>query len=595
MSPGDSLANAQCTGKTPRKHTAHTVTRDTGKALWHTTIPPLVGWKGTQYIMWQQVYDPLNSSALSALVAAVPIIFFLLGLTVLKLSGIKSAVISLVIALVIGCAIFGMPVTAGAGSILYGFLSGMWPIGWIVLMAVWLYRISVRSGGFEIVRSSISSISTDQRIQMLLIAFCFGGFLEGAAGFGIPIAICAALLVSLGFNPLKAAMFALIANVSSGAYGAIGIPVTTAAIRGGVDLHALSIEMVLVIQIMAALIPVLLVAIQDGIRGIREVGLVALMVGLIYSGGQSVLLAALGNPELVDIIPPLLALIALALIMQKWQPKNIFREPTAPSLEEVEAQQSVKHTGGEILKAWSPFVYLSVVILLWSTAMKPLFAKGGLLAFSNITFPVPWLHQTIQQTAPIVATPKAIDVTYTWNIIGASGTAILVAAIITILTSSISWGEAIEELGATWKQLQTPILMICLVMSVANVMNYAGMITSIALAVAAVGAIFPLLSPIIGWIGVFVTGSVVNNNILFAGLQATTAQQIGVSQTLLVASNTAGGVMAKIVSPQSIAIAAAAVNSSGEESKITSMAIKYSAALLAVTCVWVYVLSLVGL
>ena len=595
MSPGDSLANAQCTGKTPRKHTAHTVTRDTGKALWHTTIPPLVGWKGTQYIMWQQVYDPLNSSALSALVAAVPIIFFLLGLTVLKLSGIKSAVISLALALVIGCGIFGMPVTAGAGSILYGFLSGMWPIGWIVLMAVWLYRISVRSGGFEIVRSSISSISTDQRIQMLLIAFCFGGFLEGAAGFGIPIAICAALLVSLGFNPLKAAMFALIANVSSGAYGAIGIPVTTAAIRGGVDLHALSIEMVLVIQIMAALIPVLLVAIQDGIRGIREVGLVALMVGLIYSGGQSVLLAALGNPELVDIIPPLLALIALALIMQKWQPKNIFREPTAPSLEEVEAQQSVKHTGGEILKAWSPFVYLSVVILLWSTAMKPLFAKGGLLAFSNITFPVPWLHQTIQQTAPIVATPKAIDVTYTWNIIGASGTAILVAAIITILTSSISWGEAIEELGATWKQLQTPILMICLVMSVANVMNYAGMITSIALAVAAVGAIFPLLSPIIGWIGVFVTGSVVNNNILFAGLQATTAQQIGVSQTLLVASNTAGGVMAKIVSPQSIAIAAAAVNSSGEESKITSMAIKYSAALLAVTCVWVYVLSLVGL
>ena len=543
--------------------------------------------------MWQQVYDPLNSSALSALVAAVPIIFFLLGLTVLKLSGIKSAVISLVIALVIGCAIFGMPITAGAGSILYGFLSGMWPIGWIVLMAVWLYRISVRSGGFEIVRSSISSISTDQRVQMLLIAFCFGGFLEGAAGFGIPIAICAALLVSLGFNPLKAAMFALIANVSSGAYGAIGIPVTTAATRGGVDLHALSIEMVLVLQIMAALIPVLLVAIQDGIRGIREVGLVALMVGVIYSGGQSVLLATLGNPELVDIIPPLLALVALALVMQKWQPKHIFREPTAPSLEEVQAQQSTKHTGGEILKAWSPFVYLSVVILLWSTALKPVFAAKGALGFTNVTFSLPWLHQSISQAAPIVATPKPIDVTYTWNIVGASGTAILVATIITILTSSISWGEAIEELGATWKQLQTPILMICLVMSVANVMNYAGMITSIALAVAAVGAIFPLLSPIIGWIGVFVTGSVVNNNILFAGLQATTAQQIGVSQTLLVASNTAGGVMAKIVSPQSIAIAAAAVNSAGEESKITSMAIKYSAALLAITCVWVYVLSLV--
>ena len=545
--------------------------------------------------MWQQVYDPLHSSALSALVAAVPIIFFLLGLTVLKLSGIKSAVISLALALVIGCAVFGLPVTAGAGSILYGFLSGLWPIGWIVLMAVWLYRISVRSGGFEIVRSSISAISTDQRIQMLLIAFCFGGFLEGAAGFGIPIAICAALLVSLGFNPLKAAMFALIANVSSGAYGAIGIPVTTAATRGGVDLHGLSTELVLVIQIIAALIPVLLVAIQDGLRGIREVGLVALIVGLVYSGGQSVLLAGLGNPELVDVIPPLLALVALALIMQKGQPKHIFREPTAPTLEEVQAEQKNKKStsAGEVIKAWSPFIYLSVVILLWSTAMKPLFAAKGALGFSNLSFNIPGLHQSIQQVAPIVPAPKAFDVTFTWNIIGASGTAILVAAIITILTSSISWGEAIEELGATWKQLQTPIIMICLVMSVANVMNYAGMITSIALAVAAVGAIFPLLSPIIGWIGVFVTGSVVNNNILFAGLQATTAQQIGVSQTLLVASNTAGGVMAKIVSPQSIAIAAAAVNSSGEESKITSMAIKYSAALLVVTCVWVYVLSLV--
>jgi len=537
--------------------------------------------------MWQQVYDPLNSSALSALVAAVPIIFFLLGLTVLKLSGIKSAVISLVLALLIGCAIFGMPVTAGAGSILYGFLSGMWPIGWIVLMAVWLYRISVRSGGFEIVRSSISSISTDQRIQMLLIAFCFGGFLEGAAGFGIPIAICAALLVSLGFNPLKAAMFALIANVSSGAYGAIGIPVTTAATRGGVDLHGLSIEMVLVIQIMAGLIPLVLVAIQDGLRGIREVGLVALMVGVIYSGGQSVLLATLGNPELVDIIPPLLALVALALVMQKWQPKHIFREPTAPSLEEVQAQQSVKHTGAEIVKAWSPFIFLSATILLWSTALKPVFATTGPLGAATLAFPIPGIHEAITTGAG-----KTVTAIFSWNTLGASGTAILVAALITILTSKISWGEAFEELGGTWNQLKMPILMICLVMSVANVMNYAGMITSIALAVAAVGAIFPLLSPIIGWIGVFVTGSVTNANVLFAGLQSTTAAQIAVDPTLLVAANTAGGVMGKIVSPQSIAIAAAAVNSAGEESKITSMSIKYSAILLGLVCVWSFALSL---
>ena len=231
--------------------------------------------------MWQQVYDPLNSTMLSALVAVIPIVFFLLGLTILKLSGIKAAIISLALALGIGIFVFGLPPGAGAGSILYGFLAGLWPIGWIVLMAVWLYRITVRSGHFDIVRSSISAISTDQRIQMLLIAFCFGGFLEGAAGFGIPIAICAALLVSLGFNPLKAAMFALVANVSSGAYGAIGIPVSTGAEKGSIPLAELSANMVPVLQIFAMLIPVLMVVIQDGIRGLRETGLVALIVGAV--------------------------------------------------------------------------------------------------------------------------------------------------------------------------------------------------------------------------------------------------------------------------------------------------------------------------
>ncbi len=227
--------------------------------------------------MWQQVYDPLNAPVLSALVAAIPVILFLLSLTVLKLSGLKSAILTLVVTLVIGCAVFGLPIAAGAGSVLSGFLSGVWPIGWIVLMAVWLYRIAVRAGNFDTVRASVSSITDDQRIQVLLIAFCFGGFIEGAAGFGIPIAICAALLVSLGFNPLKASMLALVANAASGAYGAIGIPVTTAAKVANLDPAHLSAGMVPVLHIFVAIVPLLMVAIQDGLRGIREVGLVALL------------------------------------------------------------------------------------------------------------------------------------------------------------------------------------------------------------------------------------------------------------------------------------------------------------------------------
>ena len=570
-------------------HTAHTPPHASLGRFCGTTQSRPWARKGTQYIMWQQVYDPLNSSALSALVAAVPIIFFLLGLTVLKLSGIKSAVISLVIALVIGCAIFGMPITAGAGSILYGFLSGMWPIGWIVLMAVWLYRIAVRSGKFAIVRSSVSSISADQRIQVLLIALCFAGFIEGAAGFGIPIAISVALLVALGFNPLKAAMLSLVANATVGAYGAVGIPVTTGAAIGNVDLGHLSNHMVWVLQIFAALVPVLVVAIQDGLRGIREVGLVALATGIVISGLQSIMLWVLQDPELIGIVPPLVGLVFLAVVMRFWQPKHIYREPTAPTLEELSAQDEPTYSLREVASAWSPFIFLSITILLWSTVLRPVFDHNGALGFANLSFHVPGIHHQIGDGEGL-----AIHAVFNWNILGAAGTAILVAALLSAFTSKITVRETLQELNGAWQQLKKPIYMICLVMSVANLMNYAGMTSSIALAVATAGALFPLFSPIIGWVGVFVTGSVTNNNVLFAGLQASTAHQIGVDPAMLVAANTSGGVMGKIVSPQSIAVAVAAVNEAGQESKVTSITIKYSLFLLVLLCIWTYLLTLIG-
>ncbi|MDO4898958.1 MAG: L-lactate permease, partial [Rothia sp. (in: high G+C Gram-positive bacteria)] len=545
--------------------------------------------------MWQQVYDPLNNQALSALVAAVPILVFLLGLTVFKLKGLHAALISLATAVGLAIFVFGMPAAASVSAIAYGFLSGMWPIGWIVLMAVWLYRITVRAGNFEVIRGSVSAISADQRIQVLLIAFCFGGFLEGAAGFGIPIAICAALLVTLGFEPVKACLVALISNIASGAYGAIGIPVLTGANVSGLHQSDLNGMMVWVLQIITILIPLVLVMMLDGLRGVKETGLVALVLGFVVSAAQAGVLLAIG-PELVDIIPYLLGLVLLAGIMMKWQPAHIYREPGAPSLQELGSRSS-GFTFAGVVKAWSPFIILSVMILLWSTptikglvATKSATVEAGLLSWTTIPLQMPALHGQISQIAPIVSEETAMKAVWNWNLLGASGTAILLAALITILISTISWKAAFEELGGAWKQLWQPILMICLVMAVANVMNFGGMSSALALALAAVGSIFPLFSPIIGWIGVFVTGSVVNNNTLFAGLQATTATQIGASSPLLVAANTAGGVMAKVVSPQSIAIAAASVNMAGQESKITNAAIKFSLAFLAVLCVWVYVL-----
>lgn len=537
--------------------------------------------------MWLQDYDPLGSSVLSALVAAIPIIVFLVALTVFKLTGLKASSIALVLAVGLGAFVFGLPAPATASAVVYGFLGGLWPIGWIVLMAVWLYRIAVRAGYFDVIRSSISAISEDQRLQVLLIAFCFGGFLEGAAGFGIPIAICGALLVNLGFRPLRAAGIALVANAAFGGYGAIGIPVIVGATQGDVPLTELSRMMVLVIQGIMVFIPVLLVVILDGRRGLRETGGIALAIGFLVSGLQSVFLWVAG-PELVDIIPPLVGMAAMAFLLQFWTPRTIYREAQAPTLEELRANHQPTRLG-QVVRAWSPFYILSGFILLWSVP-----AVGEVLARATVPLSMPFLHQEIARTAPIVAETTAVDVVWSWGILAASGTAILFAALFTVLiTPSITWRQTGEELVGALKQLWAPILMICMVMAVANVMNFSGMSSSMALALSAAGGAFPLLSPIIGWIGVFVTGSVVNNNTLFASLQAVTAGQIGTSQTLLVASNTAGGVMAKVISPQSIAIATAAVGERGKEADLTRQVLLYSLGLLAVLCVWVFVLSLV--
>lgn len=540
--------------------------------------------------MWLQAYDPLHSTWLSAIVAALPIVLFLVLLTVVKMTGLKAAVVTVLVTLVLGIFVFGMPVGPALMSGVFGIVSGLWPIGWIVLMAVWLYRVTVRAGNFEVIRGSITSISADQRVQVLLIAFGFGAFLEGAAGFGIPIAICAALLVNLGFEPLRAAMLSLVANAAAGAYGAIGIPVIVGAQQGGVDAKAMNVSMVLASILVSAAIPMILMLIMDGLKGLRETFPVAIVTGLVYAGLQALVMLTLG-PELADIIPGLGALITVALMSRAWRPKNLYREPGAPEPETGRAALG----GGAIARAWSPFVVLSVVVLLWSLpVVKNLFLPGGALSWSTLTVKMPGLNGEILKHAPIAAKNVPMPAVWTVSFIGAAGTAILIAVLLTVLTTkTISWAEAGQELGGTVKQLWQPISMICLVMAVANVMSFSGMSSALGLALAAVGGAFPLISPIIGWIGVFVTGSVTNSNTLFAGLQSVTAHQIGANPTLMVAGSTTGGIMGKVVSPQSIAIATAAVDRSGHEGEVTNMALKYSLMLLAFVCVWVLLLSLV--
>lgn len=530
-------------------------------------LPPLV---------WPQIYDPMGNANLSALLAALPVLFFLLALTVLKLKGLTAALLAIVVSAGVSFLVFGMPLENIAGAALLGVANGIFPIGFIVLMAVWLYKLAIRSGKFEVIRGSIATVSEDQRIQVLLIAFCFGGFLEGAAGFGVPIAICAALLVELGFRPLKAAMLCLLANAGSGAYGAIGIPVLVGAQQGGVDLTEMSLMLIALLQVCTVFVPAGLVWVLDGWRGVRETWPVLLVVGLVFSGVQTLTLYFLG-PELTDIMAPLVTMAALAGFMQIWQPKRIYRE--------ADAQPSSRSFGSiqEVLLAWSPFYILTAVILVWSLpAFKALFATGGALAGTVMHLPIGLLHQRVQELPPLVASARTLPAVWHVGLLNASGMAILIAALLTILFSrKLSWAAAAGEFRAAVRDMWKPLATVSLVMAVAYVTNFSGASSTIGMALAQAAGLFPLLSPIIGWLGVFMTGSVVNSNTLFAHLQAVTAAQIGTSPALLVAANTAGGVMAKLVSPQSIAIAAAAVRLVGQESALMRTTLIGSLGLLA--------------
>ena len=517
-------------------------------------------------------FDPFDNLGISALVAATPILLFLLCLTVLKMKGIHAALLNLVVTFSIVLFVFKLPVGESVGSVIQGIIQGMWPIGYIIVMAVWLYKISVESGKFDILRGSIVGISQDQRIQLLLIGFCFNAFLEGAAGFGVPIAICAVLLVSLGFKPLQAAMLCLIANGASGAFGAIGIPVgiiDTFGLDGNVTSMNVSIMTAFTLPIINFTIPFLLVWLISGFKGIKEVLPAILVTSTTYTVTQAIITIFLG-PELADIIPSLLAMGLLALFSKKWKPKRIF-------LLNGKECKVEKHSLREVVQAWSPFYLLTLFVLIWSLPVfKSLFIEGAVLAPFILKF-----------TIPGSSIGMAVDV------MGATGTAILLAGLTTIgSTKAISYRKSFSLLKRTVREFWIPIMMICAIIGIAKLMTYGGLTVALGEAVATTGDIFPLLSPILGWIGVFMTGSVVNNNTLFAPIQVTAGNIIGTNPSLLVASNTAGGVMAKLVSPQSIAIATAAVGQTGNEAKLTKMTIKYSFVLLVFVSFWTFILSI---
>ena len=534
----------------------------------------------------------------TAAVATIPILYFFWALAIKKMKGYVAGLTTLILALALAVIAFNVPVLTALGSASQGALYGLMPIGWIIVTSVFLYNLTVKTGHFNIIRSSVLSITEDRRIQALLIAFSFGAFLEGAAGFGAPVAISAALLVGLGFKPLQAAGLCLIANTAPVAFGAIGVPVTILEGITGVPAMEISQMIGRQLPIIAMFIPFMLVVILTGFKKAFEVMPAIIVSGFTFAITQFLSSNFLG-PELPDILSSLVSLFALAIFMKFWQPKEIYRFEGDEALTE---KNKETYTAGQIFTAWSPFIVLTLFISAWGipTIKKALVGKyegdNPLLNGLNVvgealTFmpEVPFLHNVV-----IDGTNGAeIAAYYKLELLAAAGTAILFAAIISKFILKISWGGWIKTFFETLNEIKYPLITICSVVGYAYIANTAGMMAALGLVLAKTGALFPFFSPVLGWIGVVVTGSDTSSNVLFGKLQQITAESVGMDPVLALAANTGGGVTGKMISPQTLAVAAAAVGLVGKESELLKFAFKYSIILLLSICIITYLQSTV--
>src|SRR3954453_7115761 len=548
--------------------------------------------------MYKQVLDPVGDSLFaSALVAMIPLatLFILLG--GLKLRAHVAGLIALAVSIVIAVAVWGMPLDTALLSATEGAAFGIFPIMWIVFNAIWIYNMTVDTGHFAVLRRSFASISDDQRIQAVIIAFSFGALLEALAGFGTPVAITAVMLIAVGFKPIKAASVALVANTAPVAFGAIAIPIVTLA--GLTDLPKEDLGAMVGRQtpILALFVPLILVGMVDGMRGVRQTWPAALLGGLAFAIGQFVC-SNYVSVELTDIVASLLSVGVLVLFLRAWQPSEILADDDIggggrrPAIAGAAANDSVheaevrrreghgKDSGREILAAFMPYL---IIIVIFAVAQW-----GPIKDFlDKPTQSFDWPGLNIQN--PKGEAPTAV--TYKFNWLNAAGTLLLICGLLTMLYLRIGVGRALRVYGKSLDQLKWATLTVATVLGLAYVMNLSGQTITIGLWIAGAGGILGLLSPIIGWLGVAVTGSDTSSNSLFGVLQVTAAKGAGLDPTLLAAANSSGGVLGKMISPQNLAIGVAAVNLQGEEGTLFRRVVGWSLLLLLVMCVLVYLQS----
>ena len=523
--------------------------------------------------MWQHNYTPLSGSLFgSAAIAALPILTLLLLLGVLRKPAWISALSGLATTILVALFLYGMPVGNVASATLFGAAFGLFPIGWIVIGAVFLYRITVETKNFEIIKHSLGSLTPDRRLQALLIAFAFGAFLEGAAGFGTPVAIAAAMLAGLGFTPFFAAALCLLANTAPVAFGSIGIPAITLAGITGLPLDKLSAGIGRICAPVSLFIPGYIVVVMGGWSALASVFPAALVCGAVFAGMQFLISNFVG-PQLTDLIASLTAMLALVLLFLVWKPKD-----TAQHAVPAQSSTSARYSRGQILLAWSPYLLLVAVVLLWG--WKPMQAP-----LNSVSKAIQWpgLHNQIARVPPVTSKISPYAAVFNFNWLSAAGTSCLIACILSAFVLRVSPLRFLRIFGHTLRQLAFAMLTLAAVLGLAYLMNYCGATGTLGLAFAATGASFPFFGAILGWLGVFLTGSDTSANALFGNLQVITATRLNLNPVLMAAANSSGGVMGKMISLSSIAVAAAATGMAPEEeAKLFRFTLKHSVFLACV-------------
>jgi lactate permease len=529
---------------------------------------------------WRQVYDPLGSALLSTLAAALPIVLLLGGLAVLRLRAHVAALLGLAAALAVAVIAFGMPAGLAGRTALLGTAYGLFPIGWIIVNVIFLYDLTCEKGHFKIMQDSLTGITRDRRLQLLLIAFSFGAFFEGAAGFGTPVAVTAAILIGLGFAPLAASGLSLIANTAPVAFGALGTPIVALAGVTGLDIRQLSAMVGRQLPFFSILIPFWLVWAFCGFRKMKEVWPALLVAGVSFAVPQA-LVSNLHGPWLVDVVSSLLSIGALVLFLRLWKPRETYvfpgEEPEAPASERTPP-------AGVIVRAWMPWLILSVLVFLWGIPQVKAFLDGVSVA----RFPVPGLDRLVYRVPPVVAKETAESAVFTFNWLSFTGTGIFAAAVVSGLLMSFSPRRLLQAYGRTLKRVRFSLLTVAAMLSLGTVTRYSGLDATLGLAFAGTGILYPFFGTMLGWLGVALTGSDTSSNVLFGSLQKISAEQLGLSPVLMASANSSGGVMGKMIDAQSIVVASTATRWYGHEGEILRYVFLHSLVLAALMGLFVF-------